>query len=380
MKKFISIVSLLALALVVSPASAAIIGTININGDTSPNVGTGVNFSGSCGTTVTGNVTYTLVRNGSVTTVGSASLNGASGNFNSNITVPSTYGSGSATLVATCPNGDTVTTNLDVMTPIGTNLTVTGGPSLGGNIVINGTCGTLSAGSTVNFSVTRNGSTVNLGSGSTIGADGNFQTTVNIPSSFGAGPATITATCPGSGNTITASVNVSDPNATLDIQNDNPTVGGVIRFNGVCGTMAGAGVQIRLVGSSSNVLLGTVITENDGVFQGSLTLPDTVATGNATLQATCAAGNITVTPVTVTPENDTTGSTGGTTTTTTTTGSVGADIGGTGEVGSDITPFGGVEAGDGSVASNYASILVWLMVAIALGSVISYRFSKFAQN
>ena len=399
MKKLISFVSLLALVMLVSPAGAAVIGTINLNGTTSPNVGSTLNLSGACDTTATGTVNYTLVRDGVSTNVGSSTL-GANGSFGSNVSVPSNYGSGSATLIATCPNGDTVTQNLNVMVPMNNNLTVNGNAQANGNLTLNGWCGTMSAGQSVDLRLVRNGVVTDITNVTTTGTDGNFNGTITIPSDYLSGDATLMAICP-NGGTVSSVINIAantntgnnnnnngtnNAGNTLVVHTENPAVGNVLRFSGICGTTAGGEVQVTLANGSTQTLLGRLITEENGVFNASLTIPDNVATGNTQLQALCPNGQVVATAITLTPDNDAANNSGTTGTNnnasgTTATGSVSdaGDVGGTAEAGSDVTPVGGVEAGNGSTAG-YSNMLVWLLMAIGLGAVVSYKYAKPSLN
>jgi hypothetical protein len=228
-----------------------------------------------------------------------------------------------------------------------------------------GTCGTAGANGAVNVVVTSGSSSMT--STTTANASGAFSVGPSVSTSFPTGTATVVATCP-NGDTVTGSftVNTANPNVTLEVQNDNPAVGNEIRFFGDCGDTSGQQVTVSLASSNgTSTVIGRVLTEANGTFSATLTIPDTISTGNGQLRATCPNGQTAAVAVTLVPDgrdNTPTPTPSPTPTPTGTTGDAG-DVGGTNE---DTTPEGGVQAGDGSAAANTGA-----MMALTLGSVIA---------
>jgi hypothetical protein len=248
-------------------ASAA---TINLDGGTTISLGqSNVVISGTC-TGSTLSVPLVLSQNGVQTQVGMATTPD-NGNANTFVGFASfglnmtNFSTGAATLTAVCPEGNaTVGINLINPTPsntvpIGTSLNFNGNANLGGNLGVSGVCGTNPSGSNVSFTLTQNGTTMNLGSTTTTGNDGNFSSNVNFGSSIVAGPATITATCPGTGNVITSSVNIIDPNA------NNTGTGGA---SGGDNSSNAGGAAAGSNTSGGGAVSGTSTTPTGGVAAG----------------------------------------------------------------------------------------------------------------
>jgi hypothetical protein len=235
MKKNIALLSICLLAAFVLAGSASAV-TISLNGGSTIALGQGnVVISGTCnGSTL--NVPLVLTQGGKsiqlavATTPDNGPSNAYVGFANFPLNVDDGFVTGSATLTAVCPEGNasvdiTLVDPDPAVVPLGTSLNFSGNSTLNSNFGISGVCGTNPAGSNVSFTVTQNGITTNLGSTTTVGTGGNFSANFNLGSGFVAGPAIITATCPGTGNVITSAVNFVDPNATNNTNNNNTGTG-----------------------------------------------------------------------------------------------------------------------------------------------------------
>jgi hypothetical protein len=209
----------------VGSASAA---TFNLNASSTIALGTGnVAVSGTC-TGSTLSVPIVLTQNGAATQVGVATTpdNGPADTYtgftNFALNIDDGFTTGPATLTAVCPEGNAVVgiTLIDpdgiLNVPMGTSLGFSGSTNLGTSFGINGVCGTTSAsaGNNVTFTVTQNGTVSNLGSATTVNSNGNFSGNVAFGNGIVAGPAVITASCPGTGNVITTAITIADPTAT----------------------------------------------------------------------------------------------------------------------------------------------------------------------
>jgi large repetitive protein len=290
------------LGILIIPGSiqAAVLPTPLAISSTNVTAGGTVTASGICDSA--GTVSFALVRGGTSTAVGPGATTGAGGTFSSTLTIPSTYGSGSATVVATCnASGNTlVSPTISVAVPASASLTLGSTPALGGSVNVSGSCGSSATG-TVTLALVRNGTSTNIGT-ATLGADGTFNTNVIIPASFGAGNATITATCGGTGATISSPVfTLAAPGVTLTISNSNPPVGGTITVSGTCPAGTTGNISYALVRNgvttSVTAVSGTTAIGATGTFNNTITLPSGFTSGPATLVATCGTNGGTLTAV-----------------------------------------------------------------------------------
>jgi hypothetical protein len=360
MKKFTAIASLAALALFVATgADAAMIGSVGLN--VNPvNQGQSVVVSGNCGSPGANGTVAIAVSSGASTQNVSTTAN-ASGNFSASVALPSNFPIGVGSVVATCPNGDTVTGSLTVNSSIGTSLTLSTTPVLGQNLTVSGSCGSsVSSGSTVIINLMRNGTTVGLGSTTTTGGNGNFSSTVTVPANAGGGPVVVQAVCPN--GTIAVNTAVIDPFAVV-ANAGLPTIGSAFTVTGVCGNAAGGEVTIALVSGSTNANLGTTTTTGNGSFSAVVSVPSGFPTGAATLFAMCPTGIVSTASVVVNP-----GSSGGTVVLPPSSPSTPATGGTAGSVSN--RPSGGVAAGKTD------NVLGFWALALALLGAAGYALSK----
>ncbi len=342
------LIAFAALALLVAAgpltANAAVIGPITF-GSPTVNQGSSLAVSGSCGAAAANGSANIVLSNGTSTQTASVTLD-ASGNFSTNIAVPSSFPFGTGSVVATCPNGDTVTGNVAVNVPIGATLSLTGTPVLGQGLTVSGSCGTTSTGGAVNLSVVRPAGSFSLGTTTTTNASGSFSGTFTVPSNAGGGPVAIVAACP-TGN-ITLNTALIDPSANVSLGDTTPSIGAGFTLVGVCGTTAGGNVTFTLSNPTTQVNLGSATTTANGSFSAVLAVPSGFPTGSALITAVCPTGNVVMSAVIVDPAATggtiilpppapSTSPTGGTATGTE--GSVG---------GVSTTPVGGVAAGRGT--------------------------------
>jgi hypothetical protein len=258
-----------------------------------PTLGNAVNVSGTCGSTATGTAQVSLVRNGTSTNIGTINL-GSQGSFNTNITVPATYGAGNASLVVTCGGtGTTINSAAFVLAAPTANITISNStPALGGTVNVSGNC-PVSATGNVTYSLLRNGVTTNLTTGITggtvIGANGSFNNTVTIPEDFARGAVTLLVNC-GSSNpqALSAVLNVGSEVNPVTF-NTNPAVGSTVSVTGRCESTLGANGVTTLTLNRDGVAtnLGTTTLAADGTFATTITIPASASAGPATLAATC---------------------------------------------------------------------------------------------
>ncbi len=172
---------------------------------TAPDIDGNISVTGNC-TTSNGNgvVTFTLTRGGVVTNLSSTTSTNSNGTFTNTVSIPSTYPTGLATLTATCPNGQVVSTLAVIGDPNLINLTLSPNTvNVGGTITATGVCPTSSSG--VTFSVLQNGTTTPLGNGVTsVNSNGTFSSTMTLPTTVTTGSANVIATCNNNGGSTTS--------------------------------------------------------------------------------------------------------------------------------------------------------------------------------
>src|SRR3989344_5486757 len=345
MKKLFAGVSIMALALFVSPAQAAVLGPLTL-GSTTVNLGQSVLVSGSCGAVgANGSVNITLSSSSSTQSV-IVGANG-SGDFSTNLSVPGSFTAGNASLVATCPNGDTLTGVLTVTAPIGGTLSLGGTPTLGQSLNVSGSCGTTAVGGTVSINLVRVGSSINIGSTTTLDSSGSFSGNFTIPNNVGGGPVSIVATCPT--GTITLNSSIVDPLANVSLNDNTPVIGTQFTANGVCGIGSGQTVNFLLSNANAQIeLTSSALTNASGAYSANLVIPTGFPVGPATLVAFCPTGNVVTAAVVVDPA-----ATGGTVVLPPATTGTPPSAPTTGSV--STTPTGGVAAG------RTDSIVAWVL-------------------
>jgi len=240
----------LAVALLPLAGSALFLGANMSVTPGSPQTGSTVTVAGSCGTAgFDSSVSFSLLRGGITLNIpGSASTN-SSGGFNTTLTIPASYGSGQATLVATCTrSGDTLSSGeLAISAPPGTQISLIspGTAAIGSTITVVGTCPAVTNTGNASFSLAQS-SVIRLlpAVGTAIATDGSFRADVGLVASSISSPgqAILFVTCP---DNSTASANITllaapgtapvtptpTPTAPVDTEDTTP-VGGVAAGQG----------------------------------------------------------------------------------------------------------------------------------------------------
>ncbi len=210
-----------------------------------PAINGNINVSGVCGANSNGGtVTFTVSRGGITTNLSTTTTaNGANGALNTTLTIPANYPSGLATITATCPNGDTVSSLAVIGNPGLINLAIDPlNLGVNGSMNLTGVCPSGSTG--VNFSVLQNGVTTTIGGTTALAGNNSFSTTLSLPSAVVAGTANVIATCNNNGGATTVGVTVGSNGAVAGVSTPLPTgnsgavagvatpVGGVAAGNG----------------------------------------------------------------------------------------------------------------------------------------------------
>lgn len=361
-------------------------------GTSSPAVGSTTSISGNCGSTgANSSVSFSLNQNGTVTALPSGSnlTTNTSGAFTGNITFPSGYASGPATLIVTCNGSGNTFQPYNLTFAASSGSTTSNGsftlgganPNAGGSYAVSGACGNPSGTSTVNLSLVSNGTTTPLGTVS-LTPTGTFTNSVLIPSSVSAGTATLLATC-SNGTTFSSPITVNSAAVTSFGANASPMVGSNDTISGTC--VGNGGTVLNTSGPVTFSLLSNGMTtplvasntslDTSGRFNATVSYPAGVSSGANTLVVTCPGGGSYATPITLSATASsatpaTTGSGGlafptdsaamggvaGSTSTTTT------------PTGTSVTPSGGVSAGGGGANSEGAYSTSALLLLLGLGA------------
>lgn len=122
--------------------------------------------------------------------------------------VSATFPTGSASVTATCPNGDTLTGTLFVnpADPNATLVVANNNPARGNEIRFSGICGTTPGGQ-VEIAIVANGVRTVIGRVIT-GTDGVYAATLTIPDTMPLGSAQLQATCP-SGLVVASAISIT---------------------------------------------------------------------------------------------------------------------------------------------------------------------------
>ena len=179
----------------------------SFNLTSSPNAAGLFQLSGACGGS-NGEGSATLRLSNSSTSVNLSNVNlNAQGQFTSNVVIPSSFPSGPATITATCSNGTTFSSNVNVNPAAVSNFAITGAPEVGGIVAASGNCGTTSG--NVSFRLMNVNGTTNIpATRNASDTSGNFNASIGIPANFPTGQATLVVACP-NGNTFTSPITVT---------------------------------------------------------------------------------------------------------------------------------------------------------------------------
>lgn len=237
--------------------------SFNLNG-VNPTLGGAYPLTGACGSSNgSGTVALSLVSNGTTTSLGTANLT-SSGTFNSTVAIPSTYATGSATLMAICSNGTTFSSPVTVNGAAVNNFTVSPNATIGGSGSVSGSCGTITGTGTATFSLLNNGMLTPLtATNNSVASSGAFNANISYPTSYNAGPATLVVTCP-NGATYTSPVTLAASGTTSTPSSlTMPTGTGLTYPSGPADTTALGGTP------EGEVAGAATITPSGGVNAGS---------------------------------------------------------------------------------------------------------------
>lgn len=221
-------------------------------------------------------------------------------------------------------------------------------------IRVTGTCEAGAAGGIAFFTLTRGGASVRVGEDTTLSATGTFDTTVGVPATFGAGPATLTLNCPSGATVSSPVVIVNAAVSPLTVSTTTPDVGGMVTISGFCpvGDIGAAGGVTLAVNNAGTVtVLGNTPVTAGGAFSSTVTIPGTVAAGSATIVATCPNGASVTTAAVLDPAP------AGTVPVLTPVGAGG---------GVTVSPAGGVAAGSGGTSNMLLAIALVALGAVGL--------------
>lgn len=363
---------------IVSPViSVSVPASASITLGATPTLGGSVNVSGSCGSAASGTATLSLMRNGTTTNLATVNL-GAEGTFNTNVIIPANFGAGNATIQINCGGtGAVISSPVFTLATAGAVVNINNSnPPVGGSINVSGTCPANTTGN-VSYSLVRAGTTTivtNVSGSTAIGANGSFNNTITLPTSFVSGPATLVVTCGTNGGTQTAVLSVGDDINPITFTT-NPRVGGTVNVSGQCQSTLGANnmTTISIVVNGASTTLGTTTLNADGTFSTAITIPSNLPSGPATLVATCGtSSNLVSYVILVEPGTPTTpevilnppGQVGGVT---------------VDDDGSIIYPLGGVDAGNGSTEKATSGFLLGILALLGIGTIMAARKIKLEQ-
>ena len=166
-------------------------------------------------------------------------------------------------------------------------------PVAGSTTSVSSTCGVSASNSTISFSIIENGIGTSIPTNITTDSTGAFSGSITFPSPYGAGQATLVATCNRTGDTINSpTLTFAAPASTsFGLPAFSPNVGGVYNVSGACGYSNGGGsVQLTLNSNGGNYQLGTASLTPSDTFAYTIVIPSNISTGAATLSATCSNG------------------------------------------------------------------------------------------
>jgi hypothetical protein len=263
-----------------------------------PTAGGTTYVSSSCGVAgANSTVSFALVQNGVVTAMTTNLSTDSNGNFSGNVTFPSPFNSGSATLVATCNRtGDTINSPfLTFAAPaIGSFGLPAVSPNVGGIYNISGACGNSINGSSADIILHSNGANYPLGSFS-LNSAGTFAGSVVIPANVASGAANLSATC-SNGTTFSSNIMI-DPSAVDSFAfSSSPFPGGTTTISGNCTNVSGnanGSVNFTVLrnGAVSTLPTANNTTNQSGYFSSQVTFPTSVGSDPATLVVTCPNGS-----------------------------------------------------------------------------------------
>src|SRR6185295_16957130 len=158
-----------------------------------------------------GTVQLALTSYNNTTALGTVNLT-PSGTFSNMVIIPSTITTGPATFTATCSNGTTFSSPVNISSAAVNAFSSNASPTLGSNNTISGTC--LGSGNTnggVSFALSRAGLVTPIATTSNLtDANGSFNSSVYYPTSYGSGPAWLQVTCP-NGTVFSSQISLVDP-------------------------------------------------------------------------------------------------------------------------------------------------------------------------
>ncbi|MDR3642831.1 MAG: hypothetical protein P4L74_04365 [Candidatus Doudnabacteria bacterium] len=304
MKNFISrfagkkiiLISAMLLFLPLLAGAATLNAMLNV-GTVYPVSGGTTNISGSCGTAASYSaISLALIQNGISTTLPTVMTTDTNGSFTGTITFPSSYGAGSATLVATCNRtGDTINSpTLTFAVPASSSFGLPAyTPSQGGIFNLSGLCGPSNGIGTAVLTLNSFGNNYALGTAN-LTQTATFSYSVTIPQNAGVGKATFKAAC-SNGNTITSATNIGSPAVNLFAFGSGPLPGQSTSVSGSCAnasTNQNGTVSFSLLrnGAITNLPGSNNFTNNNSTFNSSVFFPSSVGSDPATFVVACPNG------------------------------------------------------------------------------------------
>ncbi len=193
-----------------------------------PTIGSVLNLSGACGNSNgVGNAQLSLNKDGTNYSLGTVNLS-TTGTFSSSVIIPNSLTTGPATLKATCSNGNTFSSAINIGPSAVNSFAFSASPLPGASTNISGSCTNINnnANGTVGFSVVRNaGATTLSATNNFTNNTGYFNATVFFPTSLGSEPATLIVTCP-NGSTFSNVIMLGAATAAVNGASTTP-IGGV---------------------------------------------------------------------------------------------------------------------------------------------------------
>jgi large repetitive protein len=380
MKKIFSLFAIAAIA-IVTPlfAQAATLSTPLTVGTSYPNLGGSSTVSGSCGVPgANSTVSFSLMRNGTTTTlpVSNNVTTNAAGNFSGNVTFPTTYDAGQATLVATCTaTGDIINSSALIFpaqasTTFGLN---SSNPTVGGTYNLTGACGGSNGTGSAQINIVNNGNATSVGTIS-LSPTGTFNSPVVIPANYPTGSSTLMATC-SNGTTFSSPITVNPAAVSSFSSNSNIMLGSNSAVSGSCGTLSGnanGNVSFSLLRNGAMTPLNAVNTSTNasGVFNSVISYPTNYTIGPATLVVTCPGGGTYTNQLSISGSGLTApadlGITPGTAAPISTISDPTA-LGGIAGVETNAVPVGGVNAGTPAQITGSPSLLALLSAVLLIG-------------
>lgn len=397
MRKKLSLLAIVALAVVPGFASAAVLSTPLTVGSSNPKQGDAVTVSGTCGSSSANDkASFYLTQNNTNTNLDTANnlTTDSNGAFSGSVTIPSNYTVGSAVLTAKCEkSSDTINSaSLTISASTTSSGSGTGtsnftlpatNPTVGGLFNLTGTC-TGTGNTTGNVEISLGDTSSSSSTGTSLGTSavtstGAFSVSnLIIPSTTSAGTMNLKVTCP-DGTSSNQQLTIGSASVTSFNLNGTPALGGAATVTGTCVNITSSGsVKIALWQNGTNTPLSTVTSGTDGAFTSAVSFPTSANSGAANIIVTCPNDATYASAITLAQSTSTTPSPTPTDTTTPPTGGLAMPTDfvapaptPTPQVLGTVTPVGGVAAGTPqNNSANYILVALFLVGAYGAARVI----------